>query len=166
MAHVTATLSNYRQSPRKVRLVANYVKGKTVAQALAQLSLLPKRASDPVAKLVSSALANAKNAGYNESDLKVLNLTVDEGAILYRRRARARGRAAPIRKRTSHLKVTLLAPDMVKEAKEEKKTKAPAKKAETKAKAKPTTKKPVAKKAAPKKTSTKKAETKTKKETK
>jgi len=149
MAHVTAKLSNYRQSPRKVRLVAEYVKGKAVGDALARLALLPKRAADPVMKLVASAVANAKTAGYNEADLKVLNLTVDEGAILYRRMPRARGRAAPIRKRTSHLKVTLLAPDAVKPAEEKKAKKAPAKKAEAKkaekVEKKTTTKKPAAK---------------------
>lgn len=160
MAHVKATLSNYRQSPRKVRLVADFVKGKTVTDAMARLSLLPKRASGPVQKLVASALANAKNAGYSEADLKVLNFTVDEGAILYRRRARARGRAAPIRKRTSHLTVTLLAPDLVKPVKEEKK-KAEIKKAAPKVKEAKTEKKPAAKKAP-----VKKPASKSKKETK
>jgi large subunit ribosomal protein L22 len=137
MAQVTAKLNNYRQSPRKVRLVANFVKGRSVSDAIAQLTLLPKRAAGPVMKLVSSAVANAKQAGYSEDQLTVENLTVDKGAIMYRRRARARGRAMPIRKRTSHLMVTLKAPDAA-EKKEVKKL--PAKKAAAK---------PAAKKAAP-----------------
>ena len=154
MAQVKAKLNNYRQSPRKVRLVANFVKGRNVNDAIAQLTLLPKRASGPVAKLVSSAIANAKQAGYKEEELTVLNLTVEKGSIMYRRRARARGRAMPIRKRTSHLEITLQAPD--KEVKKPAAKKAVAKKAPAK--------KPVAKKTAtaPKKAPAKKAAPKTK----
>ena len=57
-----ATLTNYRQSPRKVRLVAHAVKGKSVEQAEVELSYMPKRAADPIKKLIKSAVANAANA--------------------------------------------------------------------------------------------------------
>jgi len=146
MSHITAKLSNYRQSPRKVRLVASFVKGKTVSDALARLELLPKRASDVVKKLVDSAVSNAKQKGFEEKDLIVRNFTVDEGVIMYRRRARARGSASPIRKRTSHLLVTLEAKD-----------------AEAKPKAAKTAKAPAKKVAKPKATAKSKAETITKK---
>ena len=58
---VTASLTNYRQSPRKVRLVANLIKGKSVTAAMDMLGVTTKRASDPLAKLLASAVANAKN---------------------------------------------------------------------------------------------------------
>lgn len=106
-----ASLKNYRQSPRKVRLVADLVKGKTVPAALRELSLLPKRAAAPVKKLIESAVANAKNAGIEADNLVVENATVDEGITLKRFRPRAFGRATMIRKRTSHIDITLSAPE-------------------------------------------------------
>ncbi len=60
-----ATLESHNQSPRKVRLVADLVKGKKVPAALSALAFLPKRASEPVAKLIKSAAANAKDKGEN-----------------------------------------------------------------------------------------------------
>ncbi len=123
MSYITAQLKNYRQSPRKVRLVADYVKGKKIANAVSRLSLLPKRASDPVKKLILSAVSNAKTLGYSEESLVVKNLTVDKGIVMMRRMERARGRAFPIRKRTSHLKVTLESTEAPKEKKPEAKEK-------------------------------------------
>jgi len=147
MSQVIAQLKNYRQSPRKVRLVAEYVKGKDIKNAISKLSLLPKRASDPVKKLILSAVANAKDLGYKEDSLVVKNLTVDKGTVLMRRMERARGKAFPIRKRTSHLRVTLESSESPKEIKtEEKKEKTKkvvenkAEKKETKPKAKRTIK--------------------------
>lgn len=99
-----ATLSNYRQSPRKVRLVANLIKGKTVSEAREQLKFLPKRASLPVAKLLDSAVANA---GGQDSNLMVSEVRVDAGATLKRMRPRARGSASRINKRTSHINLIL-----------------------------------------------------------
>ena len=98
-----ATLAAYRQSPRKVRLVTRAISGKKVPQALITLRFADKKAADSIKKLLESALANAKNKGMKEEDLKISKITVDEGPILYRRRARARGTANPIRKRTSHI---------------------------------------------------------------
>lgn len=103
-----ATLRQYRQSPRKVRLIGDLVKGKTVEQALADLAYTQKRASETVSKLIQSAVANAKDTeGKEASDLVVENVTVDEGKTLKRFRPRARGRASRINKRTSHITVTL-----------------------------------------------------------
>ncbi|MBX4181515.1 50S ribosomal protein L22 [Candidatus Parcubacteria bacterium] len=107
MAEAKAHLKNYRQSPRKVRLVASAVRGKTPAQAIDILAFTAKRAATPLQKLVASALANAKNLEMPVENLVIKALTVDEGATLYRRRSRSRGMANPIRKRTSHVTIIL-----------------------------------------------------------
>jgi len=105
---VTASLNNYRQSPRKVRLVANLIKGKKVPDALITLKFITKRASSPIAQLISSAAANAKNNfNIDPSTLVVKEMRVDGGAILKRRMPRARGMAFQINKRTSHVTLTL-----------------------------------------------------------
>jgi large subunit ribosomal protein L22 len=102
-----AKLRNLRQSPRKVRLVTSLIEGKSVDKAILELSSLAKRASDPLKKLVKSAVANAKGLNLDPNRLFVKNVSVDGGTILYRRRPRARGRAFPIRKRTSHVSLVL-----------------------------------------------------------
>lgn len=103
-----AILKNYRQSPRKVRLVTDLIKGRSAASASKKLDFVNKRASRAVKKLINSAIANAKeNDSTKEEDLYIKNITVDEGRTLYRIRARARGSAARIRKRTSNIVVTL-----------------------------------------------------------
>ncbi len=102
-----AFLKNYRQSPRKVRLVAGLIKGKRVADANTHLSFLPKRASLPIQKLLNSAIANAKNAGANVDNLVVSSITVDKGIVMKRSMPRARGSASRINKRTSHVVLTL-----------------------------------------------------------
>lgn len=105
---IEASLKNYRQSPRKVRLVANSIRGKKVVNAITKLSFTPKKASLPLVKLLESAVANAKNNFGVESDnLIIKSITVDEGYTLKRWRPRARGAAFPINKRTSHVKVVL-----------------------------------------------------------
>ena len=103
-----ATLKQYRQSPRKVRLVADYIRGKQVDRALAELDFLNKRAAHAVKKLLASAAASAKhNFNIDSKELFVSEVTVDKGPTLHRWIARARGRATPINKRTSHITVTL-----------------------------------------------------------
>jgi large subunit ribosomal protein L22 len=105
---ITAKLNDYRQSPRKVRLIANVIRGQKVDRALDILLLTVKRAADPISALLKSAIANAKNNfSLNQDDLFVKSLAVDSGAILYRRMPRARGVAYAIRKRTSHLTLVL-----------------------------------------------------------
>ncbi len=107
MERATAKLDSYRQSPRKVRVVANTVKGKSVKEAMTTLSFLPKRASAPLLKLIQSAVSNAKNANLSADELLVKEMRVDGGPILYRRRSASRGRAPIVRKRTSHIMVVL-----------------------------------------------------------
>lgn len=102
-----AILKNYRQSPRKVRLVTDLVKGKKVENALNTLNFTTKRAVPVVKKLIESAIANATHAGISKDTLKIKNITVDEGFVLKRMMPRARGTGARINKRTSHIHVTL-----------------------------------------------------------
>lgn len=103
-----AILKNYRQSPRKVRLVAKSVVGKSVSAASLILSFMPKRSADPIKKLIDSAVANAKNnSGVSLEDLTVKSIEVNKGVTLKRMRPRARGSGYPINKRTSHVVVTL-----------------------------------------------------------
>lgn len=100
-----AYLKNYRQSPRKVRLVADLIRGEKVDRALVLLSTADKRAASSVKKLVESAVSNAKSA--KKSDLIIKEIQVNEGIVFKRYKPRARGRAAPIRKKTSHISVVL-----------------------------------------------------------
>lgn len=102
-----ASLRNYRQTPRKTRLVTESVKGKSVSDALMALKFLDKRAAAPVAKLIASAAANAEKQGADMRDLVVQRITVDKGIVMKRSMPRAFGRSAPIRHRMSHLSVTL-----------------------------------------------------------
>jgi len=105
---ITARLNDYRQSPRKVRLVANLVKGKKIEEVKNTLAFLVKRASKPLADLIDSAVANASNNFNISADkLYVKEFRVDEGVVLKRRMPRARGMAYPINKRTSHVFVQL-----------------------------------------------------------
>lgn len=103
-----ASLKNYRQSPRKVRLVADLVRGKSVAQALVELQYLPKRASAVMTKLITSATANAENNfKVAPETLVVKEISVDQGVTLKRYRPRARGVAKRINKRTSNINLSL-----------------------------------------------------------
>lgn len=106
MTAATAKLTNYRQAPRKVRLVADLVRGKSAEHALALLSALPKRASEPMAKLIRSAIANAQAPA---SDLYIAKIEVNGGIVFKRHMPRARGRASEILKRTSHVTLALAA---------------------------------------------------------
>ena len=116
-----AFLKNYRQSPRKVRLVAELIKGKRVAEALLLLDTLPKRASLPLKKLVDSAVSNASsnNSLIAPKDLFVENITVNKGIVLKRIMPRARGSASRINKRTSHVFITLTEKKIIEKIKEE-----------------------------------------------
>ncbi len=104
---VTASLTNYRQSPRKVRLVASLIKGKSVAAALNTLMVTTKRSSDPLIKLIESALANAKNRGISTEGLFVKECTVNQGLTMRRMMPGARGTGFAIRKKTSHVHLVL-----------------------------------------------------------
>lgn len=104
MANATAKLNNYRQSPRKVRLVADLVRGKRADEALATLSHLSKRAAGPMQKLIRSAISNAKTSA---SDLVISKIEVGQGIVFKRFMPRARGKASPIRKKASRISLTL-----------------------------------------------------------
>ena len=102
-----ATLSNYRQSPRKVRLITELIKGKGLVEALTALKFNDKRAAAPIEKLLRSAIANAEQGGENPNELVVENIAVDKGRVAKTFMPRAFGRASTIRKRSSHVTVTL-----------------------------------------------------------
>jgi large subunit ribosomal protein L22 len=95
-----------RMSPRKVRLVTNLIVGLPIPAARTQLNFLNKAAAMPVLKALNSAVANAvNNFKLDEKSLKIKAATADQGPTLKRWRARAMGRAAPIRKRTTHITI-------------------------------------------------------------
>ena len=102
-----AKVSNYRQAPRKVRLIANLVRGKRVTHAITVLEHLQKRGAGPFKKLIESALANAKNEGLKEENLIIKEVRVDSGFTFKRFRPRARGSASSIHKHTSNILVKL-----------------------------------------------------------
>ncbi|MEV0356909.1 50S ribosomal protein L22 [Nocardia sp. NPDC050697] len=101
-----ATAKFVRVTPMKARRVVDLVRGKRVEDALAILKFAPQAASEPVAKVVASAAANAENnLGLNPATLVISTAYVDEGATLKRFQPRAQGRAFRIRKRTSHITI-------------------------------------------------------------
>jgi len=102
-----AFLKNYRQSPRKVRLVAGLIKGKKVSEAVAELDFLAKRAGLPIKKLLLSAVANAKQQGKEMENLFIKELRVDKGIVMKRMMPAAMGTGHRINKRTSHLSLLL-----------------------------------------------------------
>lgn len=105
-----AILTMIRISPRKVRLVVDTIRNKKIAEAIAILQNQDKRSSEPVLKLLQSAVANAVNNNGMEADqLFVKTAYVNEGSTLKRFRPRAHGRAYEILKRTSH--ITLIVSD-------------------------------------------------------
>ena len=105
---VRASARYLRASPRKVRLVADQVRGLTVPQARTLLDFSPRGAAREIGKLVASAAANAENNHeLVADDLRIAEIRVDEGPTLKRWRPRARGRATRIDKRTSHVSVAL-----------------------------------------------------------
>jgi ribosomal protein L22 len=105
---VRASAKYVRTAPRKVRLVADQVRGMQIDDALAMLRFSPRGAAEDLSKLLSSAAANAENNhDLVADDLLVSEITVDEGPTLRRFRPRALGRATRIDKRTSHISVAL-----------------------------------------------------------
>ncbi|MBI1754900.1 50S ribosomal protein L22 [Candidatus Azambacteria bacterium] len=105
---VKATLSSVRISPRKVRLVANAIRGLEVPKAKIQLQFLVKKSSAPILKLLHSAEANARhNFKLNPDEMYVSEIFVNEGQSFRRGVSQSRGRVHQIRKRTSHIHLTL-----------------------------------------------------------
>ena len=103
---VRAVAKNIGVSPRKVRPLVNMVRGKKVNEALTILNFAPTPTARLVAKVVKSAAANAENNfEMSLSDLKIINIFVDEARTQKRYHAQARGRVSPILKRSSHITV-------------------------------------------------------------
>lgn len=108
-----ATARHIRMSPRKVRLVVDQIRGRSVNEAYALLQFSKKAAAEPVSKTLRSAVANAQVKAEDEGEfvdvdeLIVRDAFVNEGPTLRRWRAAAMGRAAPIRKRMSHITVVV-----------------------------------------------------------
>ena len=112
-----ARVRHIRVTPMKARRVVNLIRGKQASEAMAILKFAPQQASDPIFKLVQSAVANAKviadkqNLSVDEDDLFVSRAFVDEGTTLKRFMPRAQGRAFKILKRTSHITIVVATPD-------------------------------------------------------
>jgi len=105
---ITASLKNYRISPRKVRLVADMIRGKRVDQAKVILDNVTKKAGGPISDLLDSALANAShNHKIEKQSLFIKDIRVNQGYILKRSIPMARGSAFPIKKKTSHVSIML-----------------------------------------------------------
>ena len=113
----TAKARFVRVSATKARRVIDLVRGKSVEEALDILRWAPQSASEPVAKVIASAAANAQNNdGLDPTTLVVATIHADEGPTAKRIRPRAQGRAYRIRKRTSHITVVLATPEVAETA--------------------------------------------------
>jgi large subunit ribosomal protein L22 len=116
MVESIARVRHIRVTPQKARRVVDMIRGKQAEEALAILKFAPQGASEPVYKLVASAMANARvkadatNEFLDDQDLYVSRIFVDEGTTLKRFQPRAQGRAFRINKRTSHITVVLATP--------------------------------------------------------
>ncbi|PRI11449.1 50S ribosomal protein L22 [Leucobacter massiliensis] len=123
MVESIARVRHIRITPQKARRVVDLIRGKNAQEALAILKFAPQAASEPIFKLVASAIANARvkadkeNLRLNEDELVIARAFVDEGATLKRFRPRAQGRAFRINKRTSHITVVLQTADELAAAK-------------------------------------------------
>jgi large subunit ribosomal protein L22 len=105
---VDATLKYARVSAQKCRLVADQIRGAPVDQALRQLTFSRKKSANIIKKVLESAIANAEhNEGADVDELRITRIYVDEGPTQKRFRARAKGRANRILKRSSHITVTV-----------------------------------------------------------
>lgn len=103
-----ATLRNARIAPRKARLVGDLVRGMAVSRALEVLDFVQKRPAGVLAKVIGSAVANAREAHQADVDsLRVKTIEIDEGPAMKRFMPRAQGRASRIHKRTSHITVVV-----------------------------------------------------------
>jgi len=105
---VRAVAKDTGVSPRKVRLLVDMVRGKPVDEALTMLRFTPSPTARVVAKVIKSAAANAESVfQMPASDLKIVSIFADEAPTMKRYRPRARGRASPILKRSSHITVVV-----------------------------------------------------------
>ena len=110
MAH--ATLKRFRESPRKVRMVANMIRGRTVDDAMSILKLQQRKAAKMLSKVLGSAIANAtENEKADADKLFVTQVSVDGGPVTKRWMPRSMGRANRINSRTSHVTITVAVPE-------------------------------------------------------
>ena len=138
-----------RISPRKARVVAEHIRGRSVPEARTVLAFTQRAAAVEIAKVLKSAVANAEaNHGLVGDDLMVFACTVDEGPTIKRWRARARGRVARIRKRTCHITVRLTESPKAIEARASRAAAKAAASAEPKSESKPRRRTPAKKKEA------------------
>lgn len=112
-----AKLNNYPTSPRKMRLLADLIRGMEIEKALAVLEHNPKHPAVPLRKLVLSAISNwkAKNEGADENSLVVKTIMVDGARVIKRMRPAPQGRGYRVRKRSNHVTVIVDAKDINKE---------------------------------------------------
>jgi large subunit ribosomal protein L22 len=117
-----AQARHVRVTPQKARRVIDLIRGKNASEAIATLRFAPQGASDPILKVLESAIANARVKAdklaerFDEQELVITSAYVDEGATMKRFRPRAQGRASRINKRTSHITV-VVAPKQAKNSK-------------------------------------------------
>lgn len=133
-----ASLSHFRQSPRKVRLVADAVRGKQVPEARALLRFLDVKSAPAIKKLIESAAANVRSNGGDPDRMQIKTITVDEGIKMRRVMPMARGRANIYHKRTSRITIELAEAAQKEQQKAQAKTQS-TKQQETTTKAKRTT---------------------------
>ena len=122
MVESIARVKNIRVTPQKARRVVDLIRGRQATEVVAILKHQPQAVSEPLGKIVSSAIANAQVIAdrdgivVNEDDLVITKAYVDEGLTLKRFRPRAQGRAFRINKRTSHITVVVATPDELRKA--------------------------------------------------
>ena len=105
---VKAITKYIRMSPKKIRVVADLIRGLDVLEAVDQLKFIPRRAVKPILKILNSAIANAEhNFNLKKENLYIRKIMVNEGAVLKRWMPRAFGRASPIKKKSSHIEIIL-----------------------------------------------------------
>ena len=110
MVNITAKLKYYHTAPRKVRLVADLIRGKNVKTAFTQLNFLKKKSAPDIVKLLKSAVSNAKHNYKIDADnanLYIKEIRVDEGPALKRHRPAWRGTVKPFKRRSSHITIIL-----------------------------------------------------------
>ncbi len=108
MMEIKASVKNLRSTPRKARLIADFVRGKNVNKAIAELTFLNKKAAEAFIKLLKSGTANAKNNhSIKNNNLYIKSIEVREGMKMKRHRAGSNGRALPFRRRLSNISIVL-----------------------------------------------------------
>lgn len=110
-----AKLNYLRMAPRKVRLIANLLKGLSINEAEAQLMINPRKATEPLLKLLRSAINNSKQKELNPEKLFIKEIRVDNGPIFKKTMPRAQGRGAMIQKKSSHITLILAEGEKLKE---------------------------------------------------